>query len=64
MKIKISQSKERNTISKQSQLSSLNNSMVQIHKQESKHTKMSTNFTSNSVHINATTKKSAKDKKI
>lgn len=60
MKIKLHQSKERNTIAKASQFSSLNSSMIKITKQDSKHTKVSTNMTSTSLHINAATKKSIK----
>ena len=54
MKIKLHQTKERNTIAKESQLSSLNSSMIKIRKEDSKHTKISTNITTQSIHLNKT----------
>jgi len=37
--------------------------MIKIHKQQSKHTKLSTNLTFQSLHNNAPSKKNTKDKK-
>jgi hypothetical protein len=63
MKIKSRVPKNRNTIAKASQLSSLNESLVMVSKQLSQHTKMSTNATNSSLHINSGLIKNIKTKK-
>jgi hypothetical protein len=63
MKIKSQVPKNRNTLAKTSHLSSLNESLVLINKQLSQHTKMSTNATNSSLHINSASLKNIKTKK-